>query len=51
MTYLAFRNPDGSRAVIMVNEGGESRKIVFDDGTRVISTAIPARAVKSLIWK
>lgn len=51
VTYLAFRNPDGSRAVIMVNEGGESRKIVFDDGTRVISTAIPARAVKSLIWK
>lgn len=51
VTYLAFRNPDGSTALLFVNEGSSAQQLVLKDGTHTLTTAIPAKSIESIIWE
>ena len=50
LTSLAFKNPDGTIALLLVNEGTSPVQIIFRDGTNIISTAVPARSIESMTW-
>ena len=51
VTYLAFRNPDKSYAVLILNEGSSVEPFVFVSGTHTVSIMVPAKAVVSATWK
>ena len=51
VTYLAFRNPDKSYAVLILNEGARAEPFVFVSGTHTVTVTVPAKAVVSATWK
>lgn len=51
LTYLAFRNPDTSYGVLILNEGSESQQLVFADSAHSVSVNVPAKSVVSAAWK
>ena len=51
LTYTAFKNTDGSYAVVLSNSQQESMPITFDDGNHHFSTTVPARSAVSYTWK
>lgn len=51
VSYLAFRNPDGSKAVIVLNENGSGQQLVFAGSRHRVKFSVPARAIVSLYWK
>ena len=50
LTFAAFVNPDGSRALVISNRG-EARRINVDDGKRQFVAELPSQGVVSYIWK
>lgn len=51
LTYLWFRNPDGSQAVLLLNENSEPQLVnLVADGVSV-SCKVPAKAIQSVLWK
>ena len=51
VTYLAFRNPDGSYGVLFLNEGTTEQSFVFVTEAHSVSIKVPAKAVVSASWK
>lgn len=51
LTYSAFKNADGSYAVVCSNSKNEAIPVTFDDGSHHFSTTIPARSAVSYSWK
>lgn len=51
LTYSAFKNTDGSYAIVLCNANDETFPVTFDDGTHHFSTKVPARSVVSYSWK
>ena len=51
VTYLAFRNPDKSYAVLILNEGSTAEPFVFASGNHTVSITAPGKSVISAIWK
>ena len=51
LQYLAFRNPDGSIGVLILNEGSEDRQLVFVTESHSAKVDIPAKSVVSALWK
>ncbi|MGM9753789.1 MAG: glycoside hydrolase family 30 beta sandwich domain-containing protein [Candidatus Cryptobacteroides sp.] len=51
VNYLAFRNPDGSTAVIIVNENPKEQTVHFKCNGKVISCGIAGLSIESLIWE
>ncbi len=51
LTYAAFKNTDGSYAVVLSNSAGSESKVTIDDGKNHFTYAIPANAVVSYSWK
>ncbi len=51
LTYMAFRNPDGSIGILAMNEGGEERQLVFVSGEHSVHVNVPASSVVSALWK
>ena len=51
LSYLAFRNPDGSYGVLAMNEGGEDRQLVFATDEHSVHVDVPAKSVVSALWK
>ena len=49
--YLAFRNPDGSYGVIVLNENSSDQQLVFLTSAHSVKCTAPAKSVVSLIWK
>lgn len=49
--YTAFKNPDNSYAVVLVNDTGEASRITFSDGKNHFSYETPAKSVVSYSWK
>ncbi|WP_339221871.1 glycoside hydrolase family 30 protein [Paenibacillus sp. FSL H8-0332] len=41
----AFRNPDGSLAVVLMNEGGEARTLTLGLGTETAECSLPAHSI------
>ena len=50
LTYSAFRNTDGSLALVLSNSG-QSLSLTIDDGTHHFTAAIPASSAVSFLWK
>lgn len=51
VNYLAFRNPDGSTALIIVNESSNEQILHFKCNGKVISCGIAAESIESVIWE
>lgn len=51
LTYSAFKNADGSFAVVANNSNDEATPVTFDDGNKYFSTTIPAKSAVSYIWE
>ena len=51
VTYLAFRNPDKSYALLILNEGASTEPFVFVSNTHTVTITVPAKAVVSATWK
>ncbi len=51
LTYTAFRNPDGSFAMVISNSNSENVNFTADDGTHHFTVTAPARSAVSLSWK
>ena len=49
ITYLAFRNTDGSIAVIVLNSTQEDRTVALRAGRRPVTVSFPARSVVSVV--
>ena len=49
--YMAFRNPDKSYGVIILNENSDDRQLVFVSDGHSVKCDIPAKAIVSLKWK
>ena len=47
---VAFRNPDGSRALALFNGSAAGRKVQIVEGNAGLTYAVPAGAVATLIW-
>ena len=51
LTYSAFRNADGSYALVALNSGDADIDATVSDGTHHFKALIPAQAVVSCSWK
>ena len=51
LTYLAFRNPDGSKAFVALNRSaGEQTVAVYENADRSFKYTIPAKSIASFRW-
>ncbi len=50
LTYQVYRNPDGSYAALMLNEGTSEVQVCFVTDKYSVACRIPARAVQSVRW-
>ena len=50
VTYSAFKNADGSYAVVLANENSSKTTFVLSDGTNHFSCELPAKSVVSYRW-
>ena len=51
LTYLAFRNPDGSKAFVALNRSaGEQTVAVYESADRSFKYTIPAKSIASFRW-
>lgn len=51
ITYAAFKNPDNSYAVVLLNDTAEASRITLSDGKNHFSYETPAKSVVSYTWK
>lgn len=51
LTYTAFKNPDGSYAMVISNSNPENTNFTVDDGSHHFTVTAPARSAVSLTWK
>jgi glucosylceramidase len=49
--YAAFENPDGSYALVLLNNTNDNKTITVDDGVKHFSYEVVAKAVVSYRWK
>ncbi len=50
ITCQWYRNPDGSQAVLILNEGGETH-LCFAAEKTAVECRIPAKCIQSILWK
>ena len=50
LTYQWYRNPDGSNALLLLNESGSEIRVNFVTGTASVACRIPAKSIQSVIW-
>ena len=51
LTYQWYRNPDGSQALLLLNEGSSAAMVNFVTGKYSISCKVPAKAIQSIRWE
>ena len=49
--YAAFANPDGSYALVLMNNNTQAKKITIDDGKNNFAYDVPAKSIISYRWK
>ena len=50
VVYSAFKNPDGSYAVVLLNNTDEAKGITLSDGKNNFKYNVPVKSVVSYIW-
>ena len=51
LTYQWYRNPDGSQALLLLNEGSSDAMVNFVTDKYSISCKVPAKAIQSIRWE
>ena len=51
LTYLWFRNPDGSYAVLFLNEGSSQLVVNLVTDKTSVSCKVPAKSIQSVLWE
>ena len=51
VTFSAFENPDGSYAVVLLNNTNENKEITINDGANRFNHNVPPESVVSYKWK
>ena len=51
LLYTAFLNPDGSKAVVVLNSGDSDLNVTVSDGNSHFPVSVPAQGVVSTTWK
>ena len=51
LTYQWYVNPDGSQALLLLNEGSSDALVNFVTGKYSLSCKVPAKAIQSILWK
>ena len=51
LTYQWYRNPDGSQALLILNEGSSEERVNFITDKYSLSCRVPAKAIQSILWK
>ena len=51
LTYQWYRNPDGSQALLLLNESTAEVLVNFVDGSVAVPCKIPAKSIQSVLWK
>ncbi|MBO1363645.1 glucosylceramidase [Prevotella sp. A2931] len=51
LIYSAFINPDGTKAVVMLNAGDNDLNVTISDNNSYFSVKVPAQGVISTTWK
>ena len=50
LSFQWYRNPDGSYAVLLLNEGSSDAQVNFVTAKRSVSCKVPPRAIQSVLW-
>lgn len=50
VTYSAFKNTDGTFALVLLNNTNEIKKITLNDGTKHFNYDVPAKSIVSYRW-
>ena len=50
LTYQWYRNPDGSYALLLLNESGSDVQVNFVTGKYSVACRVPSRAIQSVLW-
>src|SRR4051794_39607837 len=50
LQHVAFENPDGSRAAIVLNAGDRATRFTVGDGARSFAATLPPGAVGTFVW-
>lgn len=48
--YQAYRNPDGTTGVVILNNNSSEQEFVFDNGEHTVKYTIPRKAIGSVIF-
>lgn len=48
--YVAFRNPDASYGMVLLNKNPDTQNVLVRDGNRKFKLVIPSRSIVSAIW-
>jgi glucosylceramidase len=51
LTYSAFKNVDGSYAIVFCNNNNETRTVTISDGNKHFTCSLPAYSIVSCRWK
>ena len=51
LTYLLFRNPDGSYAALFLNESNDAVQVNLVTDKVSVPCKVPAKAIQSVLWK
>ena len=50
LTYQWYRNPDGSYALLLLNEGSSEALVNFVGAKAAVPCKVPAKAIQSILW-
>ena len=50
LTFVAFRNPEGSVVVVAVNQTAGSQPVTLQFREQTVSASIPAKTVATFVW-
>ncbi|WP_090150344.1 glycoside hydrolase family 30 protein [Dyadobacter soli] len=51
LEHVAFLNPDGSKVLVVLNQGGDNKKFTVSIGENQFNYTIDPNAVATLVWK
>lgn len=51
LTYQWYRNPDGSQALLLLNESSSAVLVNFVTDKHSVALKVPAKAIQSVIWE
>lgn len=51
LTYQWYRNPDGSQALLLLNEGSSEAMVNFVTDKYSVACKVPAKAIQSIRWE